>query len=73
MQIDDAVVSTEDRRVVVRSSQTSTTTVGPFANEYVWFFSFDDAGEKIKEMSEFMNTAAVKDILQRRAQKNAEK
>ena len=43
------------------------TTVGDYKNEYVWFLSFDESGNKIVSITEFMDSAAAKDILSRRA------
>lgn len=65
MNIDDVVVAADDRRVVIRSSQSSTTTLGPFSNEYVWFFTFDDNGEKITRIDEMLDSAASKEMMAR--------
>lgn len=65
MQIDDVVVAPDDRKVVVRSSQSSTTVLGPFSNEYVWFFTFDESGEQITRIVEVLDSAASKEMLAR--------
>jgi ketosteroid isomerase-like protein len=65
MKIDDYMAVPEDRRAVCRSSMTAQTAVGPFSNEYVWFFKFDESGKKIVEIAEFFDGIAARDILGR--------
>ena len=62
MVIDDYVSAPEDRRAVCRSTMDSTTKVGPYHNEYIWILTFDDRGEKITSITEFLDTQAVADL-----------
>jgi ketosteroid isomerase-like protein len=55
-----------ERRVVCLTSLDSTTTVGPYKNEYVWFLRFDETGSKITEIVEFLDSKAAAEILARR-------
>lgn len=70
--INDIVVAPEERRVVIHSSVTASATVGRFSNEYVWFFTFDQEGQKITRIDEMMDSAAVKDLYARRAKAKEE-
>ena len=38
------------------------TVVGEYVNEYVWFLTFDEAGEKIVESKEFVDTIMNRDF-----------
>lgn len=63
MTIDDYVADLDQRRAVCRSSLEATSPVGRYTNEYVWFLSFDESGEKITNITEFMDTKAAGDLL----------
>ena len=63
MNIDDYVSAPSERRVVCRSSGSATTPVGPFTNEYVWFFTFDESGRNIVSVTEFFDGQAAKGVL----------
>lgn len=65
MTIHEYIGIPEEHRAVLRSSTEASTYVGPFLNEYVWFLKFDEAGEKIVDIIEFMDSSAVKDIFAR--------
>jgi ketosteroid isomerase-like protein len=65
MTIKDYLAVPSERRVVCLTSLDSTTTVGPYKNEYVWFLRFDESGEKITEIVEFLDSKAAADILSR--------
>lgn len=54
-----------ERRVVCYSTLDSTTVVGPYQSEYVWFLRFDDSGDKITEIVEFVDSKATAEILSR--------
>lgn len=53
----------EERRAVARSSVKALTPVGPYKNEYVWFLTFDEAGEKIVKVVEFVDSLAAMEWL----------
>lgn len=57
-----------ERRAVCLSSLSANTRAGPYSNEYVWFFDFDETGEKIVNIEEFMDSSAVKDLRSRLAE-----
>ena len=63
--VDDYLGDPEERRSVVRASVDATTAVGPFKNEYVFFFDFDESGEKITKITEFVDSVASMDIQRR--------
>jgi hypothetical protein len=45
--------------------------VGPYKNEYVWFLRFDESGEKITEIVEFLDSKAAAEILSRSNEEGA--
>ena len=63
MRIDDLLLVPDELKAVVRSSGTASTPVGPFSNEYVWFLTFDEAGKKVVDITEFFDTKAATDII----------
>ncbi|GIZ48143.1 hypothetical protein CKM354_001121600 [Cercospora kikuchii] len=63
MTLEDYVGVPEERRAVARSSVKALTPVGPYKNEYVWFLTFDEAGEKIVKVVEFVASLAAKELL----------
>ena len=52
-----------ERRAVCFSIMDSTSVVGPYHNEYVWFLRFDESGERITEITEFLDAQAAAQIL----------
>nr|POF13556.1 austinol synthesis protein h [Quercus suber] len=62
MRIHDYVANVEERTVAVYSTLTATTLVGPFKNEYVWFLHFDETGEKITRIKEFLDSQATANL-----------
>jgi len=62
MTIDDYFGSSEELRAVVRSTLDATSVVGPYHNEYVWILSFNESGDKITAITEFLDTKAVDDL-----------
>lgn len=62
MTIHDYLSAPSERRAVCRSSMAATSTVGPFNNEYVWFLTFNETGEKIVNITEFLDSKASTDI-----------
>ncbi|KAK5175761.1 uncharacterized protein LTR77_000901 [Saxophila tyrrhenica] len=67
MTIHDVVVAPEEKRVVIYSIMDAISVVGPFHNEYTWFFTFDDHGTKIVRIDEMLDSAATKDMMARLA------
>ena len=70
MTMKDYVAVPSERRVVCLTALESTTTVGPYKNEYVWFLRFDESGEKITEIVEFLDSKAAAEILSKRKAAN---
>ena len=63
MTIDDYLSVPSERRVVARSSMKATAKFGPFNNEYVWWLTFNETGEKIVKIEEFIDRKAAADLL----------
>ncbi|KAK3655183.1 hypothetical protein LTR56_003604 [Elasticomyces elasticus] len=63
--IHDYLAVPNERRAVCRTSLTADTSVGPYANDYVWFFTFDEDGRKIVSITEFMDSKAGAEMLRK--------
>ena len=63
MTLHDYVAVPDERRAVCRSSITATTPVGPYRNEYIWFFTFDESGQKVVSITEFFDSKAAGEML----------
>lgn len=63
MTMVDYVSNAAERRVVCLSSLKAKTPVGPYANEYVWFLTFDETGTKIVKIVEMLDGIAAKSLL----------
>ncbi|KAK3116435.1 hypothetical protein LTR53_003228 [Teratosphaeriaceae sp. CCFEE 6253] len=61
--IHDYMAVASERRVVCRTSLVANTPVGPYKNDYVWFFTFDEGGEKIVSITEFLDSKAGAELL----------
>ena len=62
MTIKDYMAVPGERRAVAYSSMNATTRAGPYSNEYIWFFDFDDTGRQIVNIREFIDSQAVVDL-----------
>ena len=63
MTINDYIGAPEDRRAVVYSGLHADTTLGSeYFQTYVWFLDFNEDGNKIVKIMEFMDTRALEDI-----------
>lgn len=67
MVIKEYLAVPAERRAVCYTVLNSETKVGPYRNEYVWFLRFDESGEKISEIMEFLDSKAAGEILEKRA------
>ena len=66
MIINDYVEDLNRRRTVTRTQGLMTSSViGSFENEYVWFLSFNETGTQITEIVEFMDSRSAVDIMER--------
>ena len=63
MTINDYMAVPEERRAVCRSSLEAMTPYGPYNNEYVWFFYFNESGDQVVRITEFLDSKAAADIL----------
>ncbi|KAK4955688.1 hypothetical protein LTR10_006627 [Elasticomyces elasticus] len=63
--IHDYLAIPNERRAVCRTSLTADTPVGSYANDYVWFFTFDEDGGKIVSITEFMDSKAGAEMLRK--------
>ncbi|KAK6210907.1 hypothetical protein LQW54_005785 [Pestalotiopsis sp. IQ-011] len=60
----DMLVDDVSRKVMMHLRSTGETDAGPYANEYTIVLKMTDDGELIKEIVEFVDSAAVRDILE---------
>ena len=72
MTIRDYVAAPAEKRAVCYTTLDSTTQAGPYHNEYVWFLRFDESGEKITEIVEFLDSKASADVLAKAAELRAQ-
>jgi ketosteroid isomerase-like protein len=63
MTIKEYLAVPAERRVICYTTLDSTSVVGPYKNEYVWFLRFDEEGKKITEIVEFLDSKAAAEIL----------
>ncbi|TKA81681.1 hypothetical protein B0A55_01345 [Friedmanniomyces simplex] len=52
-----------ERRAVCRTSLDADTPVGRYRNDYVWFFTFDETGQKVVSITEFLDSKAGAELL----------
>jgi ketosteroid isomerase-like protein len=71
----DMLVDDMARKVMLHLRSTGETDAGPYANEYMIVLKMTDDGKLIKEIVEFVDSAAVRDIvtaMQQQQQQQAE-
>ncbi|KAK0851737.1 hypothetical protein LTS02_012641 [Friedmanniomyces endolithicus] len=56
--IHDYLAVLSELRAVCRTSLDADTPVGPYHNDYVWFFTFDSTGQSIVSITEFVDSKA---------------
>lgn len=62
MEMHDYIRDLAQRKTVCWSSLTATTPVGPYANEYVWFLTFNEDGTKITAVTEFIDGKSADEL-----------
>lgn len=62
LSVQDCVEDREGCRVVLWLRARADTVVGEYVNEYVWTLDFDETGEKIVRMHEFVDSAVQRDF-----------
>lgn len=72
MTIQEYFGSPAEKRAVCYTVLDSTTQVGPYHNEYVWILRFDETGEHLTEIMEFLDSKAAADILAKAAEARAQ-
>ena len=65
--IDDEVYDPEVRKSVVSAHATATSALGPYVMEYMMMLFFDENGEKIVKVHEFIDSAYGLDFFARLA------
>lgn len=60
----DMLVDDVSRKVMMHLRSTGETDAGPYANEYMIVLKMTDDGKLIKEIVEFVDSAAVRDIVE---------
>ena len=58
----DVVENVPERRIVMYLTARGDTDAGEYVNEYVWFFEFDESGDKIINHKEFVDTVMNRDF-----------
>ena len=53
----------EHRQLVCYASGVGESPVAPYVNEYVFFLNFDETGEKITRIEEFVDSGFARDFL----------
>ncbi|KAK1064290.1 hypothetical protein LTR74_008767 [Friedmanniomyces endolithicus] len=61
--IHDYLAVPTELRAVCRTSLDADTPVGPYHNDYVWFFTFDSTGQSIVSIIEFVDSKAGATLL----------
>lgn len=62
MIIKELIIAEKEKRAVCYSALDAVSLAGDYHNEYVWMFRFDDSGEKITEIKEFLDSKATSEI-----------
>jgi len=62
LSVQDVVEDREAFRVVLWLKARADTVVGEYVNEYVWTLDFDETGEKIVRMHEFVDSAVQREF-----------
>ncbi|KAK1078285.1 hypothetical protein LTR33_007367 [Friedmanniomyces endolithicus] len=61
--VHDYLAVPSELRAVCRTSLDADTPVGPYHNDYVWFFTFDGTGQSIVSITEFVDSKAGATLL----------
>ncbi|KAI3324031.1 hypothetical protein HD806DRAFT_496263 [Xylariaceae sp. AK1471] len=61
----ETLVDVDNRSVVLHADGTADTILGPFRNEYIFIVKMDETGSRIQHVDEFVDSAAVVDLVPR--------
>ncbi len=61
----DVVEDEKENKVVVWAHSTADTDIGPYSNEYMLVFHFNEAGDKIERFLEWVDSGFSKDFFSR--------
>ncbi|KAM0249348.1 hypothetical protein ACHAQJ_009109 [Trichoderma viride] len=67
------VVDVEARRVMMHLTSTAETDIGPYNNEYIFWLTISEDGEKVDEIVEFLDSFYTAGFLERLAKETGEK
>ena len=62
LDVHEVVEDVEARKVVMWLSARADTAAGEYVNEYMWVLEFDESGEKVVEVKEFVDTVMQREF-----------
>jgi ketosteroid isomerase-like protein len=62
LDVHEVVEDVAARKVVLWLHARADTAAGEYVNEYVWWLAFDESGEKVVEVKEFVDTVMQRDF-----------
>jgi ketosteroid isomerase-like protein len=62
LDVHDVIEDVDARKVVMWLSARADTAAGEYVNEYMWVLDFDEKGEKIVGVKEFVDTVMQRDF-----------
>jgi hypothetical protein len=62
LDVHEVIEDVEARKVVMWLSARADTAAGEYVNEYMWVLEFDEGGEKLVEVKEFVDTVVHRDF-----------
>jgi ketosteroid isomerase-like protein len=57
--INDIIEDEKENKIAIWAKSTAVTDIGPYANEYVLVFHFNEAGDKLERFLEFIDSNQV--------------
>jgi ketosteroid isomerase-like protein len=60
---DNIVYDTGARKVAFHATSEAKSPIGLYSNEYAWFLQFNESGEKITKIEEFVDSAYITEFL----------
>src|SRR5215469_2165473 len=62
LTVTELVEDVDERKICIWLLARADTAIGEYRNEYVWLMEFDESGEKIARMKEFVDAGMVRDF-----------
>jgi ketosteroid isomerase-like protein len=62
LDVHEVIEDVEARKVVMWLSARADTAAGEYVNEYMWVLEFDESGEKVVEVKEFVDTVMQREF-----------